>query len=122
MSREAKDAQRSRKLLADMVGFLVSARRIVSRGEAAFFDPQDDTQRLAMTAIIINLSTAADRLPESFREDNAQVPWRYIRSTRNFLAHDYAGVNYRIIWNTALKSFPELERQIADMTAKLGGI
>ncbi len=88
---------------------------IVGRGKRTYFDPQDDTQRLAMSAIVINLSAASEKLPESVLAANPQIPWRDLKDTRNYLAHDYAGVDHRIIWNTAVISFPELSGHVRDL-------
>ncbi len=101
--------------LADIADFARSAARIVARGVVAYFDPEDDTPRRAGTSLVIDLSAAADRLPESFRSQHPDVPWREIRATRNFAAHDYRGVNDRITWEVLRTEFPRLTAQL-DLT------
>lgn len=99
-------------VLSDIAEFARSAARIVARGESSYFDAEDDTQRRAGRSVVIDLSAAADRLPPSYRDGFPEVPWREIRATRNIAAHDYLGVNDRIMWEVLRTGFPLLLRQL----------
>ncbi|THG34319.1 hypothetical protein E6C70_08515 [Glaciibacter flavus] len=77
-------------ILDDIRRFSVTAARVVSRGRARFLDPDDDDQRRIARSVVMDLSTAADRLPASFRDSHASVDWPGIRATRTFIAHDHA--------------------------------
>ena len=109
------DVARALNILEDMIRFLTSAQRIVDRGRKTYFDPADDTQQLAMSAIVINLATAAGRLPDQVKDIDTEVPWRELKATRNYLAHDYAGSSQPILWETAVRDFPPLRRQICEL-------
>ena len=109
---EEKDVFKVRRILSDITDFAHSASRIVSRGRAAFLDPADDTQRRAGKSVVIDLSAAADDLPEWFRNQHPEVPWRELRATRNFAAHDYHNVNQEVMWRVLETEFPRILLQL----------
>ena len=100
------DSDRIPAILDDIARFAVSARRVVERGRERFFDPDDDDQRRIARSLVIDLSTAADRLPESFRAAHPEVDWRGIRAVRNFIAHDYDGTDVEILWQAIAVQYP----------------
>ncbi|WP_378144844.1 DUF86 domain-containing protein [Cnuibacter sp. UC19_7] len=100
------DLERVPAILADIERFAVSARRVVARGRDCFLDPDDDDQRRIARSLVIDLSAAADRLPQSYREAGADVDWRGIRAVRNFIAHDYDGTDDEILWQAVAVQFP----------------
>lgn len=100
------DLDRTPALLADIARFAVTARRVVGRGRDRFTDPADDDQRRIARSLIVDLSAAADRLPESFRQVHPEVDWRGIRAVRNFIAHDYDGTDEEILWQAIAVQFP----------------
>ena len=102
------DASRSEAVLDDIRRFGVTAARVVARGRARFFDPDDDDQRRIAKSVVLDLSTAADRLPPSFREAQADVDWPGIRATRNFIAHDYDGTDDEVLWQTIAVQLPRI--------------
>jgi uncharacterized protein with HEPN domain len=108
--RDGED--RTTALLLDIAELLRDAARIVGREQDTFFDRADRTQRLAAKAIVIDLQTAADQLPDSFRDRHPDVPWPELRAMRNYLAHDYANTDYFIVWNAIARDFPALGTQL----------
>ena len=46
------------------------------------------------------IGEAANRLPESIKENNTQIDWFKIRGLRNRIVHNYFGIDYYIIWST----------------------
>ncbi len=97
---------RTPAILADIARFAATARRVVDRGHARFIDATDDDQRRIARSVLIDLSAAADRLPESFRQARPEVDWRGIRAVRNFVAHDYDGTDEEILWQAISVQFP----------------
>lgn len=102
------DPDRAAAILADIARFAVSARRVVARGRERFGDPDDDDQRRIARSLLIDLSSAADRLPASFRDAHLQVDWAGIRAVRNFIAHDYDGTDEELVWQAIAVRFPEV--------------
>ena len=103
-----RDEERIPSLLADIALFAASARRVANRGHARFSDPDDDEQRRIARSLVVDLSTAAARLPASFRDEHPQVDWRGIRAVRNFIAHDYDGTDMEVLWRVIAVEFPRM--------------
>lgn len=57
---------------------------------------------------------ASNNLSAKFRTTNSDIPWSKIISMRNRLIHDYTGVDYEVVWQTARESLPLLKKYIAD--------
>lgn len=94
------------EILADVARFAATARRLVARGHEQFVDPANDDQRRIARSVVVDLSTAADRLPESFRAAHSDIDWSGIRAVRNFIAHDYAGTDDAVLWQAVAVQFP----------------
>lgn len=103
-----EELDRTPAVLADVARFAASARRVVNRGHETFTDPDDDDQRRIARSLIVDLSAAADRLPETFRQEHPEVDWRGIRAVRNFIAHDYDGTDEEILWQAIAVQFPAI--------------
>jgi uncharacterized protein with HEPN domain len=102
------DLDRVPAILADIAGFAVTARRVADRGHERFIDPDDDDQRRIARSLVIDLSAAADRMPERFRNAHPEIDWRGIRAVRNFIAHDHDGTDEEILWQAVAVRFPEI--------------
>ena len=56
---------------------------------------------------------ASNNLSQQFQQDHSDIQWRRMKDMRNFLIHEYFGVNTKVVWDTckndvpALKSFVE---------------
>lgn len=55
-------------ILADIARFAGTARRVTDRGHDRFTELSDDDQRRIARPLVIDLSAAADRLPQTFRD------------------------------------------------------
>jgi uncharacterized protein with HEPN domain len=61
---------------------------------------------------VICIGEAASRVSDALRSRNPQVEWDKIRAARNRAVHDYAGIDWEIVWVTASEAIPELARTI----------
>lgn len=58
--------------------------------------------RMAQNAVCYQLEVlgeAARRLSDSFRQDNAQMPWRSMIAMRNVLIHGYDSIDLEKVWD-----------------------
>jgi uncharacterized protein with HEPN domain len=106
------DPQRVEAILDDIGRFATSAARVVARGRERFFDPLDDDQRRIARSLLIDLSSAADRLPDDYRDAHPAINWRGIRGLRNVVAHDYQATDIEILWAALANRFPELVHEL----------
>lgn len=95
---------RTNAALLDLLQFAEMAARLVARGRAAY--DRDETLRLAAEAITHRLGEAVARLSDEFIADHPQVEWRKIEGMRNIVSHQYAHIDYEILWNALADRIP----------------
>src|SRR5438128_631208 len=91
---------------ADNIAF-----RIAGRSRERFLG--DRTVRAAVLHELTVIGEAAARLPAEFRAHHPEVPWSKIIAFRNLLVHEYFGLDWPIVWDTATALVPELREQVA---------
>ena len=52
---------------------------------------------------------ASNNLSQQFRQDHADIQWRRMKDMRNFLIHEYFGVNTKVVWDTCQNDIPVLK-------------
>jgi len=63
-------------------------------------------------AVVRNLEIigeAANRLPEEYRREKANIPWRSIIGLRHRIVHDYIGIDAELIWQIVKRDVPILK-------------
>jgi uncharacterized protein with HEPN domain len=68
--------------------------------------------RMMVDAVVRQLEIigeAANRLSAEFRARHSEVLWRRMTDMRNFLIHEYFGVNTKVVWDTCQSDLPELK-------------
>jgi uncharacterized protein with HEPN domain len=71
-------------------------------------------------AVVRNLEIigeAASRIPEEFRINHPQIPWRRATGLRNRVIHEYFGVDLDIVWSVITLDLPPMKsgvQQILD--------
>ena len=77
---------------------------------------QFSTNKMMIDAVVRELEIigeASNNLTEEFRQKYPDMSWRRMKDMRNFLIHEYFGVNAKVVWETcqndiqALRSFVE---------------
>lgn len=112
MTGDSQPADKVTRILGDLRRFAQTAERIVAKGADAYFDPDDDIVRRAGRSVVIDVSAAVDRLPEDFQARFPDIPWRNIRDTRNYIAHQYELVRDDLIWEALRHHIPDLVARI----------
>lgn len=54
------------------------------------------------------IGEAASRLSADFKEQQSHIEWRILKDFRNFIIHDYFGINNEIVWDTIQLRLPDL--------------
>jgi uncharacterized protein with HEPN domain len=55
---------------------------------------------------------AAYMLTKSFKKAHPATPWKYVQGMRHILVHNYANIDDREIYNTAVNDMPILQKQV----------
>lgn len=75
----------------------------------------DRTVRAAVLHELTVIGEAASRVPATLRDRYASIPWADIVAFRNIVVHEYFGLSWPLIWDTATRDVPDLERQVSEM-------
>lgn len=58
------------------------------------------------------IGEAVRNLPDDFKEEYSDIEWNKAMAMRNLLIHGYFSVDFRIVWDTTIKTLPEFKKQI----------
>ena len=92
---------------------ITKIERYSSGGKAKFFG-----NTMAQDAVIRNLEIigeATRHIPESYRKEHAEIPWRSITALRNVLIHEYFGVDMEQVWGVVRNRIPMLKRNVLEL-------
>jgi uncharacterized protein with HEPN domain len=106
-----------RTRLLDILEAIENVEKYLSRGHDAFVN--DELIRVWIVHHIQNIGEAAANLSIDFREQYAQVPWARIIAMRNILVHQYFGIDWQEVWDTAVQDLPPLKTQIQSILDEL---
>ncbi|MFC1794838.1 DUF86 domain-containing protein [Planctomycetota bacterium] len=74
---------------------------------------QFSSTKMIIDAVVRELEIvgeAANNLSEEFRERHSNILWRRMKDMRNFLIHEYFGVNTKVVWDTCNNDLPSLKQ------------
>jgi len=72
---------------------------------------QFTSNKMMIDAVVRELEIigeAVNNLSEQFRQYHTEIQWRREKNMRNFLIHEYFGVNTKVVWDTCKNDMPEL--------------
>lgn len=75
----------------------------------------DKKSQSAVLHQILIIGEATKRLSESFRRDQAEVPWQQIAGMRDRLIHGYDDVDIDQVWLVIERDLPELKARIGQL-------
>lgn len=77
------------------------------------------SNKMMVDAVIRELEIiveASNNLSDSFRDRHSDMFWRRMKDMRNFLIHEYFGVNKKVLWDTCKEDLPKLKSFIANIS------
>ncbi len=75
----------------------------------------DRTVRAAVLHELTVIGEAAARIPATLRERYPLVPWPDIIAFRNIIVHEYFGLSWALVWDTATRDVPDLHRRVVEI-------
>lgn len=70
---------------------------------------------LVTDAVIRNLEVigeASKNVSASLKQKYPQLPWRQMYGLRNFVVHEYFGIDYEIVWKIISEALPENRKDL----------
>ena len=64
------------------------------------------------------IGEAANHLSESLKNENQEIEWRKIVAFRNFLIHEYFGVDLELLWGITQNNLEDLKLVVSKMVSK----
>lgn len=77
-------------------------------------------QRMKKLILAIQIiGEATNKIPKDLQNKYPHISWKSIKGMRNLIAHEYFGVNLKIIWNSIQNDLPILKPVIEDILKNL---
>lgn len=71
---------------------------------------KDRKTTFAVTKAIEVIGEAVKNVPEYVKARYFHIPWKAIAGMRNKLAHEYFGIDLKVLWETAANDVPALKK------------
>ncbi len=72
----------------------------------------DIKTRQAVERNFMIIGEAVTRIPHTFKEKHSQIKWRQLKDFRNFIVHDYFGIDHSIVWDIIQFHLSDLLQEI----------
>lgn len=74
--------------------------------------------QLVIDAVVRNfeiIGEASKHIPQSVQKSYSHIPWKQMVEMRNFLIHEYTGVDLSTVWETLQHHLPALKNQLSEI-------
>ena len=84
-----------------------------------FIWANDQQNYNASWGLLLVIGEESKRLDSGLKNEHQQIPWRNIAGMRNFLAHDYRGIDFDLVYEVINVNLPDLKDALIDMVDKV---
>jgi uncharacterized protein with HEPN domain len=92
----------------DILNAIESIESFITGMEYEAFSSDDKTVSAVIRKLEV-IGEAVKQLPDDFRTEYPDIPWKQIAGMRDKLIHFYFGVDPLIVWQTVKNRLPELK-------------
>jgi uncharacterized protein with HEPN domain len=77
----------------------------------------DEKTQFAVIRALEIIGEASKKLPQSYKDQHSQIPWRSIAGMRDKVIHNYLNVDPKVIWKTVKEDIPPLIFQLRELVS-----
>ena len=108
LSEEEKDIN----ILKDIV-YAINKIEAYTNDVNDIIDFEENTEKYDATLLnFIVVGESVARLSDNIKEENDEIPWKNIKGFRNYIAHDYFGVDISEVWDVIQNHISKLKKDI----------
>ncbi len=103
--------------IKDILGAIENIEKYTAKMTFARFKKN----QLVIDAVIRNfeiIGEASNHIPKAIQSAHPAIPWRQMIALRNFLIHEYFGIDFNTIWQTARIHLPLLKEELRVLSNK----
>ena len=112
-----RERARDKGRLEDIVEYSNNVTNFISGHTFETFVADKSTYYSVMKNVEV-VGEAAYMLSKAFKKAHPETPWKIVQGMRHVLVHDYAGIDSKELFNTAVNGIPELREQVAKYLAE----
>jgi uncharacterized protein with HEPN domain len=72
----------------------------------------NEEKQYAVCMALLQLGEMAALIPDSYRDEHPDVPWRQIKGLRNIIAHTYSNIDAALIWTMVSEELPAITESL----------
>lgn len=80
----------------------------------------DALLRFAIERQLEIIGEATNRLSDSIKEQYPTIEWRRVAAFRNFIVHEYFGIDLDLVWSITQLNIPPLKLTVEHMLSSIG--
>lgn len=77
-----------------------------------YFEHRKQETYLASLTLMANIGEQSNKISDSFKNNLPTINWKQIKGLRNFIVHNYEGVDYIILFDTIRNDLPNLKSEL----------
>lgn len=74
----------------------------------------------ATWGLLLVVGEESKKITPELKQEYKSIPWSQLAGMRNYLAHDYRGVDYELVFKTVRAELPALKEILINMIDRIG--
>ena len=112
-----RERARDKGRLEDIIEYSNNVTNFISGHTFETFVADKRTYYSVMKNVEV-VGEAAYMLSKAFKKAHPETPWKIVQGMRHVLVHDYAGIDSKELFNTAVNGIPELRGKVEKYLAE----